>query len=197
MSGRIWGRSVFRTSYERYVSGEAEESRMRDSARLELEMRRGRETLKLSYRRRLRRSERGIPYPASGTSMADGHQEGQLLLTIRRGAVNRIRLSSRFKAGEGESGYLVAASVRFGFLRRRVRFTAASCLYRALSGEPVQYVYEPVLEGSYPWVRVKGNGSRGTVIVEVRWRDLAVSFRAVTGAAPIGTEFGLMAAYRR
>ncbi|HUV37671.1 MAG TPA: hypothetical protein VMX58_12100 [Patescibacteria group bacterium] len=196
MSGTAYGRSIVRASYERYVSGDAAERRERESIRMELETKWRPASLRVSYRWRLNRDTDGIPYPTGGTVQeASESESGHILFIGRRGAALQVRLSARFISEEGDRGYLLAPSVRFGLLRRHVRCTVAGCVYRSVSGEPVLYTYEPGFEGSYPWISVRGNGWRGTVLIDVRWGHLTVSVRTFTGTT-LDTGLGMMVSYR-
>lgn len=196
VSGTVRRRSVVRTSYERYVSGDAAHRREREIVRTQFEARWKPVSLRLSYRWRFSRTDPGIPYPADEPVSSSESEGGHVLFIGRRGATAQVRLSARFTSEERGTGYLVSSLTRFGLLRRRVRCTLACCLYRIVSGEPILYAYEPVLEGSYPWVSVRGNGWRGTMLIEVRWGGLAVSGRALMGAA-LDAEMGFMLSYRR
>lgn len=196
VSGAVRRRSVIRTSYERYVSGDAADRRQTEIIRTEFEARWKPVTLRFSYRWRFQRDDPGIPYPADEPVSSSGSGGGHILFIGRRGAAAQVRVSARFTDEERGRGYLVSSSTRFELLRRHVRCTVAGCLYRAVSGAPILYTYEPVLEGSYPWVSVRGSGWRGIMLIEMRWGGLAVSGRAVTGTT-LDAEMGLTLSFRR
>jgi hypothetical protein len=196
VSGSIRAWSNVRASFERFVTGNASARRTKEIVRTEVETRWRWASMKLSYRWRLYRDESGIPYPCDDPITADETEGMHFLFLGRHGAVSRLRLSVRLVSEERGEGYLVSSSARIGLFRHRLRCTFAGSLYRSRSGEPVLYMYEPVLEGSFPWVAVRGNGWRGVVLTDVKWGGLTVSCRVSSGSLR-ETELGFMVSFKR
>lgn len=196
VSGTVRENAVARVSYERYVSGDASRSKRKETIRAQLELRWKPLALRLSYRRRFERRGRGIPYPAGVPAAAERSDSGCILCNLRRGAALRIRVSARYVGEKRGKGYVVSTMTRFGLLGNRLGCTLAGSLCRAVGGDPILYTYEPVLEGSYPWISMRGNSWRGSLLIEMRRGGLILSGRAVTGTRRDG-EVSLMLSFRR
>lgn len=196
VSGAVRAWSNVRASFERFVTGNASTRRTKEIVRAEVETRWSRATVKLSYKWRLYRDESGIPYPCDNPIAADETEGMHFLFLGRHGAVSRLRLSVRIASQGLEEGYLVSSAARIGLFRHRLRCTIAGSLYRSRSGEPVLYLYEPVLEGSFPWAAVRGSGWRGVVLTDVKWGGLTVSCRVGSGSLR-ETELGFMVSFNR
>ncbi len=196
VSGAVLGCSYVRASFERFVTGDASTRQTKEIVRAEVETRLRRASMKLSYKWRLYRDESGIPYPCGDPIMADETEGMHFLFLGRHGAVSRLRLSVRLVSEERGEGYLVSSSARIGLFRNRLRCTVATSRYRSRSGEPFLYLYEPVLEGSFPWKAVRGSGWRGVVLTDVKWGGLTVSCRVSSGSLR-ETELGFMVSFNR
>lgn len=196
VSGSIHGRSYVRASFERFVTGDASKRRTKEIVRTEVETRWSRASMKLSYRWRLYRDESGIPYPCDDPITADETEGMHFLFLGRCGAISRLRLSVRLVSEERGEGYLVSSTARIGLFRHRLRCTFAGSLYRSRSGEPVLYLYEPMFEGSFPWVSVRGSGWRGAVLTDMRWGGLTVSCRVGSGSRQEAA-LGFMVSFKR
>ncbi len=163
----VYRRVRARASIDRYERADGFHETVRRTARLEVERRGKRSSLRLAWIDAGEARRDVVPYPPAGDTGLECSRSLGLASEWRVNRKTSLGLALKRISEEDGLGWLAAPVLRVDLFKARLRGTASVAAYRALSGHPDCYFYEPSLRGSYPIRFVSRNALMSTLLIGI------------------------------
>ncbi|UCF04608.1 MAG: hypothetical protein JSV33_11850 [bacterium] len=168
-------------AFDRSASFERFEEQGRHAVRIELAQRWGPVKIRSLFRWSSYRSDGVIPVP--GPPDVEYSSSRRVKISAEWRALRMVTLGTtcQYERGSNLSGGMIAPVLHFEIPSKRVDCTALYAVYRSFTGRLSFSIYEPSLEGSYPWHRAYGSGGRGVFRIRCTFGALRTTYRLGVG----------------
>ncbi len=188
-------RTRMRASFDRCERANGSQSTARQTARVEIERRGGSGLLRVVWSGAADERRNNVPYPAPAPTRLNVSRllgvQGEWRPSARAGLGIALK---RIDEDDG-LGWLVAPVLRAHLLSERLRVTASVARYGTIFGNPVCYLYEPSLQGSFPLRVVSRDAVMGAMVIGLYISKLNV-FARVAVERGRGADLSLQAVAR-
>jgi hypothetical protein len=164
-------------AFDRTVSFEQFREEGRRLVRIELARRWGSVRIRSLFRWSAYRSDCVMPVPGPSDIERSSSRRAKISAEWRVIRTATFGVTCRYVRDSNLSGGVLAPLIRFESPSGRIDCAVLYAVYRSFKGRLPFSIYEPTLEGSYPWYRAYGSGGRGVFRIRCTFGTFRMTYR--------------------